>query len=428
MIPSGRTFVLLGVTGLLFAGAVAEPGLVWVGLALDLVILGLAWVDARRAPTVRVRRDAPPVLHQGEAAEVRLALEGPPGARVRLREVLPPGLGDPLGFERRLVGDDVLTYPVVPDRRGSAALPGPGVRVAGPWGLAWREVGSTTTTALKVYPRAHLEGDAGLYLREVLDRRAGATPLRTVGLSAEIRALREWRPGDELRRVHWKATARMHRPVVRETIYEQHQRVIVLLDAGRTMGTASGAWNKLDHALAATIAFARVVLSREDQALLVLFSREVRTVVTVDRHTASFQPVFEALHAEAADADEPDYQRVAGWCAGRVPRRSLAVVVTSVVDPASADRLARALAGLARRHRTVLVNLEDPSVAAAARSVPGDVEEAYVKVSAMRLEADRRALETRLGAAGVDVVTADASRLAMGMIRRYLEIKEGRGF
>lgn len=426
MIPSARAFALLGAATLLLAGAVAEPWLAWVGLGADLLVLGLVVADARRAARVAVRREAPEVLHQGEVAELRLRLAGRAGTRVRVREVVPPSLGEAVARELRLGADGAeLAYAVVPARRGAAVLPPPGVRALGPWGLGWREQPPEgEATVVRVYPQARLGGEAGLYLREVLERRPGANPLRVAGLSTEIRALRDWRAGDEVRHVHWKATARLHRPVVRETSYEPHQRVVIMVDAGRAMSTASGAWSKLDHALAATLAFARVVLSREDQAVIVVFSREIRRVVHVDRHTRGFRPIFEALHAEAADADEPDYPRMVAWCAERVPRRSLAVLLTSVVDPMSAHRLSTAVAGLARRHRGVLVNLEDPDVAAAARGAPEDVDGAFVKVSAMRIQAGMHDLEARLGAAGVDVLTLDASRLAMGMIQRYLELKE----
>lgn len=429
MIPSERAFALFGVATLLFAGAVAAPWLVALGVLADLLVLVLVVVDARRAPPVAVVREAPEVMHQGEPAEVRLRLAGRIGARVRVREVVPPALGEAVTAAATL-GDGTaeVGYSLVPARRGAALLPAPGVRSLGPWGLGWREQPAEgPETRVRVYPQARLPGDAGLYLREVLERRPGANPLRLAGLSTEIRALRDWRTGDDARRIHWKATARMHRPVVRETDHEQHQRVIIMVDAGRAMSTASGSWSKLDHALAATLAFARVVLAREDQAVIVLFSREIRRVVHVDRHTAAFLPVFEALHAEAADADEPDYPKMVAWCAERVPRRSLAVLLTSVIDPLSAHRVSSALAGLARRHRTLLVNLEDPGIAQAARRAPDDVDAAFMKVSAMRIREGMRALEARLGATGVDVLTLDASRLAMGMIRRYLELKERRG-
>lgn len=51
------------------------------------------------------------------------------------------------------------------------------------------------------------------------------------GSGSELLNIREYRQGDPLRQVHWKATARMQRPMVREVAEEQQESFVVWVDA-----------------------------------------------------------------------------------------------------------------------------------------------------------------------------------------------------
>lgn len=54
---------------------------------------------------------------------------------------------------------------------------------------------------------------------------------RRIGNSEEFRSLREWRSGDSMKRIDWKATARMGSPIAREYAPEQNQRSALIFDA-----------------------------------------------------------------------------------------------------------------------------------------------------------------------------------------------------
>lgn len=429
MIPSARAFALLGLVSLVMIFAFADPRLGWIALALDAVILTLVAIDARRAArlAVTLARELPETLHQGEPEELHLDLVNPEPRPVtlRVREVLAPQLVEaPVDLALTLPARSRArrSYTVVPRLRGRALLSPVSYRVLGPWGLAWASGSASPSQRVKIYPRMHLEGEAGLLLRQA-SRRRGANPVAVRGISTELYALREYLPGDDYRRIHWKASARRRTPVTRENTWEQHQHVVVLVDCGRPMASLAGVYTKLDHTLSAALALLRVVVARNDSATLVLFSKEIRHIVRVSRRSAGFASIFEQLYAEQADLEEPDYAAVAAWCSRRVPRRSLALVCTSALDLVTAESLGKALVGLASRHRPLLVNLEDPGMIRHARSTPDDVEGAYAKVSAMSMARADRALTARLRGAGVEALSVSADRIAVGMIQKYLDLK-----
>lgn len=432
MIPSNRALALLGLCSLLLVSGFVTPALSWVGLALDALILGLVVADGRRASRVDLRfeRHLPLLFHQGEAATVTVEVEARGAqARLWLREVLEPGLLDQVQEARFLVppgGRASWTLPVLPMRRGRLVLAPLAVRVQGPWRLAWHGREVLHGQEVKVYPRAHFEGPTGLLLRQTRDRRAGAHTLLARGLSSELYALREYQAGDEIRNLHWKAAARQGRPITRENTWEQNQDLVVLLDCGRPMAALDGVFTKLDHALAAVLALLQVVVAHHDAATLVLFSGSLRCMVRVDAHTRSFGPVFEQVYAQQADGEEPDYGAMAALCSQRVPRRSLAILCTSVMDLVASDELARAMTALATRHRTLLVNLEDAALVRRHQGVPETVEDAFAKVSAMEMVRSNQELGAHLRARGVDVLGVAASGLTFQLVRRYLDLKARR--
>jgi uncharacterized protein (DUF58 family) len=432
--PSARAFWLWGGITLLFVAAWIVPALVWVALGLDLVVAVLVVVDGwdARGRRVELVRTLPPTVYQGEPTLLTVAVTNP-SARplvVRLREVLPAALADE-SVELLLTvppsSTVTQTVPLVPRLREHATLTTAAVRLAGRWGLAWAERRLGEPVAVKVYPKVHHEGETGMVLRQALERRDGAHARNLHGPSTEVASLRDYQPGDDFRAVQWKATARRGKPVTAERTWEQRQRLAILLDIGRPMAGIDGVWTRFDHALSAAIALARVASTWGDEVTIVLFSRTIRRVVRTGGRTRDFAAVFEALHREQADAMEPDWDALVRWCAVGLPRRTLTVVCTSVVDPGTADRLTGSLVALARRHRPLLVNLADPAVAANARAVPTDALAAFAKVTAMSIEEDIRRLEVRLRGAGVATVTASADRLTLGMLRGWMELKARRG-
>lgn len=433
MILSSKSFRLLGLVSLLLILGFLSPAWGWVALGFDLLILTLAAIDgarARRQP-VSLKRHGPLTLHQGTRSAWFWQLENPTPQplEVQLRDPLSPLLTEsPCRDQWRAPARSLTTRPffLIPHLRGSDPLAPIALRVLGPWGLAWATQVFDPGQRIKVFPKVHHEGDTALVLKMALERQVGDNPLFRRGLSTELYALREYRSGDEMRMVHWRATAKRQRPIVRENTWEQNQQLVIMVDCGRPMASRAGAFAKLDHALAAVIALLRVAQSKSDGATLVLFSKEIRRIVRIDRRTTSFQSLFEQIFCEQADLEEPDYPSVAAWCASKVPRRSLALIVTSVVDFGSAERVGRALEVLRARHLPLFVNLNDPTLAQVAESIPEDLVASYAKVSAMSTVVANRELELRLKSHGIDVLTASADRLTIGLIQRYLDIKSQR--
>src|SRR5256885_10750185 len=63
----------------------------------------------------------------------------------------------------------------------------------------------------------------------------GRQPFRRLGEGRLFESLREWVPGDDLRHIDWKATAKRRKVITRQYEAERRQQVLLVLDTGRLL-------------------------------------------------------------------------------------------------------------------------------------------------------------------------------------------------
>lgn len=194
---------------------------------------------------------AVPLTAGGLRAEVRRSIypdrveRGRPAlARLRVRNPGPRRLGgflatDAAGPHTRTVGvrallpgaETVLHYELPTSRRGRFTVGPLTLHRADPFGLARSRRSTGETATLWVHPRQlPARVPAAGYPRHHHEGTTGDAALRG---SVDVRDVREYVPGDEVRHLHWKATARTGRLMVRELTDPPQSRFTVLLDTTR---------------------------------------------------------------------------------------------------------------------------------------------------------------------------------------------------
>lgn len=199
--------------------------------AITLPIVAVLRVQlARMAITVR-RRLHPTRVHAGAPAQVTLEVTGHRRTtELVLSEPVEHTGGATIGLAP-LQRDEVVraSYRLPTSRRGVLHVGPLTASLGDPFGLASRSAVVAPEADLLVYPRldpvlAPRIGGAGA-LGAHLARRALAT---TTG--AEFHSQREYVPGDDLRRVNWRASARATDLIVRETTHDGRLLVHLVLD------------------------------------------------------------------------------------------------------------------------------------------------------------------------------------------------------
>ena len=121
------------------------------------------------------------------------------------------------------------------------------------------------------YRKASLAGEIVVYpLAEMTamppvppeDSRGGRPHPRQRGGGPEIRTLREFSPGDDLRDLHWKQSARMRRWIVREREAERDRVIFLTVDNALPSPIDSACLERLERAVARCAGQALLLLSR----------------------------------------------------------------------------------------------------------------------------------------------------------------------
>ncbi|MGY1752677.1 DUF58 domain-containing protein [Blastococcus sp. SYSU D01042] len=232
----GGWLLACGAVLLVVGALLGEQPFVQLGVFVLVLPLVSAAVVARERfrPTV-TRTAAPARVRRGEPTEVTLELTSAgrrPGATWLLTEQLPAALGPEPSFAVPGVGSGrtaALSYPLAPRRRGRYALGPLRARVVDPFGLVERSTAGTATAPLLVLPRVQPLGTEG-----PVDGHGGEGSRRSIAVHGEDDvSIREYRRGDDLRKVHWRATARTGELQVRLEERPWRARTTVLLDTRR---------------------------------------------------------------------------------------------------------------------------------------------------------------------------------------------------
>lgn len=125
--------------------------------------------------------------------------------------------------------------------------------------------------------------------------RAGRHFLSLHGSGTELKEIRQHRSGDPFRSIDWKATARSGRLMVRQMESEIQATHTIILDASATMRAGPLGQRKLDYAVEAASAFARLAIQRNDRVGLVVFDTRIVARVSPGEGRAHLLRISDAL-------------------------------------------------------------------------------------------------------------------------------------
>jgi uncharacterized protein (DUF58 family) len=395
------------------------------GVVVALIILDLAL--AASPAKVRVRRGGDISVRLGEEAHTELLLTNT-GRRdlvSTVRDAWTPSAGARGGVQRVRIPARQrrrLELTLLPTRRGDRRAGPVVIRTLGPLRIAGRQTQHDAPWTVRALPpfsaRKHLPSRLAR-LRE-LDGRA--TILQR-GQGTEFDSLREYVPGDDVRSIDWRGTARSSTVVVRTWRPERDRHVLIVLDSGRTSAGRVGDQPKLDHAMDAALLLAALASRAGDRVDLLVADREVRASV-LRASAAEILPAFvNAMATIEPVLAETDHRELVTEIATRVTQRSLIVILTGLDAAAITEGLVPVLGPLRRKHKIVIAAVSDPRVdqLAAGRD---DVGQVYAAAAA-ELDRMRRAGTARtLRNLGLTVVEAPPETFAPELADHYLSLKK----
>ena len=284
----GRAFLSAGVTSGACALVLGQKDLLRVGLLLICLPVVTAAIANRSRYLLSCARDiAPPRVEVGQPAHVTLRLENPgrlPTGLMLLEDSVPYVLGSRPRFvldQLRPRWHRTVTYSLASEVRGRYSIGPLTVRLSDPFGFIEINRAFTSrqslvvTPAVTALPVIRLSGDW-----------SGAGENRPRAFAAagtEDVMVREYRRGDDLRRIHWRSTARSDELMVRREEQPHQSRATILLDTRETAHRGTGPASSFEYAVSATASIGAHLASQQFTVRLISDGNEGADVSWHDR-------------------------------------------------------------------------------------------------------------------------------------------------
>jgi uncharacterized protein (DUF58 family) len=187
---------------------------------------------------------------------------------------------------------------------------------------------------------------------------SGRHPSPHRGSSVEFAEYRKYTPGDDLRRLDWRAFGRSDRYYVKEFEADTNLRCCLVIDTSGSMDYGSAGTTKIEYARQLAGALGTLALQQGDAVGLSCVAGGVVRNIPPRRNPAHLMAVFDALEA-ARPHGETRLPEVLHELAETIRQRALMVIVSDLfVEP---ERLKGAFEHLRfRKHDVAVFHLLDP--------------------------------------------------------------------
>jgi uncharacterized protein (DUF58 family) len=180
------------------------------------------------------------------------------------------------------------------------------------------------------------------------------------GLSVEFADYREYAPGDDLKRLDWRAYARSQRYVIKRYEEESNLRATILLDASRSMKYAGkkASMSKNDYAATLAASLAALCVRQRDAVGLALVDESQRTWLRPAATQAQLAKIIDALEKSAPDR-KTDLGAIMNRVADQIASRGIIIVISDVLT--DLDSLYTGLGRLQHQgHEILIFQVLDP--------------------------------------------------------------------
>jgi uncharacterized protein (DUF58 family) len=426
---SGLFLAAAGVALLAFAVAV-EPRLLpawWLATGGCLLAAAIDAVRLWLTPVPHIERHLPRSMSLSTWTAVGLTIRNAAGRRLQRLAVHD---GFPQSFRVRDMPARVevkpdqfvdFSYSVRPTERGQFTFSSVALRIASPFRFWWRQTELPLDDRVRVYPNYSTIRKLLAYEVDNRLQLAGVRLSRRRGEGIEFHQLRDYRDGDSLRAIDWKATSRMSRLIAREYQDERDQQVVFVIDAGRRMLARDAELSHFDHALNAMLLMSYVALRQGDAAGVMTVGDE-RRWCKPQKGMDAVNGLLNHVYDVQPTAIEVDYVAAATELALRQRRRSLVVLLTNVREEDSED-LITAADLLGRRHLVMLASLRERVLDDIIERPVSGFESALDYAATSQYLEERRESRNLLSARGVFVEDCLGEDLPAAITSRYLAIK-----
>ncbi|MCY2688108.1 DUF58 domain-containing protein [Salinimicrobium sp. TH3] len=317
-----------------------------------------------------------------------------------------------------------FSYSLRPVERGEYFFGNLNVFASTPLKLAKRRKKFGKEQMLKVYPSFI---QMKKYDFMAIDRKIsqpGLKKIRKIGHTMEFEQIKDYVPGDDVRSINWKATAKQGDLMVNQYQDERSQPVYSVIDTGRTMKMPFNNLKLLDYAINSALAFSNIALKKKDKAGLITFSNKMEKILPASSKKTHLNLLLESLYNVGTRFRDSDFGLLYTHMNRSLPQRSLLLLYTNFEHLGALRRQMPYLLALARKHLLVVIFFENTELESFIHTKAEKVPEIFNQTIAEQFSYDKRLMAKELQKHGIQTILTRPEDLTVNTINKYLEIKK----
>ncbi len=429
MRPTARFLNLAG--GFTLLGIIASiwPDLSPAWIVTGIALLALAVIDFTLVPgkkAVTATRSAPARFALGIPGPVTLSIQHDlkRAVTVKLHDGLPPwseAIGLP--WHGVLPQGEIthVTYDLHFTRRGAQTFSPAHLLATSRLGLWERLLRIGGASETRCYPNYEPVVRFALLATANREEQMGIVRKRRSGAALDFHQLRDYKDGDVLSRVDWKATSRRQTLISRDYEDQKNQSIILVPDCGRRMRAMDGELSQFDHCLNAMLLIAFIALRQGDEVGVIGFGGVQRWLKPV-KGAASMPKLLNHLYDYETTSEPSDFIEAAERVMARQKRRAMIIFLTNLRTEDS-GHLLKAARLMQRRHLTIVATLREAEMEQRANAGVHGLHDALAYGALCSYFEQRERLLESLRANRVMTIDETAQNLPVALANRYLDIK-----
>ncbi|MGB5944150.1 MAG: DUF58 domain-containing protein [Leeuwenhoekiella sp.] len=382
----------------------------------------------RRKDGLTAKRDLPEKFSNSDPNEVPILLTNQYNFRVSVIAIDEI----PVQFQKRDFEMKILVeakknkrveYHLRPTERGQYTFGNLNLYVRSPLLLAVRRYKFQKDQMVKVYPSfIQMKKYAFLAIDNKLTQ-YGLKKMRRIGHTMEFEQIKEYVPGDDVRTINWKATAKQGNLMVNQYQDEKSQPIYSVIDASRVMKMPFKGLTLLDYAINSTLAFSNVALKKGDKTGMLTFSENILNHLAASKKKTHLNLIMEVLYSINTRFLDSDFGRLYAEVKHKITHRSLLLLYTNFEHITALERQLPYLKGLSQKHVLVVIFFENSELDDIIQKKAENTPEIYHKAIAQKMDYDKKLMVKELEKHGIQTVLTKPENLTVNTINKYLEIK-----
>lgn len=319
--------------------------------------------------------------------------------------------------------EEELRYEIRPVQRGEYTFGSIRIFCRSVLGLMERRITSGEPESVAVYPSFIQMRAFELYAINDRLSEAGIKKIRRVGHTMEFDQIRDYVPGNDVRSINWKATARSGSLKVNQYQDQRSQQLINVIDLGRVMKMPFEGLRLLDYAINTSLIMSSIAMIKEDRAGVLTYDNASVRYTGCEKKRTHLQQIQELLYRTETNFLESDYQKLITGLHRYVKQRSLILLYTNFETLDAMERQLPYLQRIARDHMLITIFFRNTEVQDLRQEPSNSTFDIYTKAVAEQFDLEKQQIVKELNNRGIQTILTPPKELSVHAINKYLELK-----